>query len=158
MAANRVIGRQGRLPWHLPEDLQAFKETTLGYPLIMGRRTFDSIGRALPGRRNIVITRNPHSLTQGAEKAASFDAAIELAAQDADRIFVIGGAEIFSLALERCEGIILTVLEREVRGDTLFPKFSDTDFDLRMTRRGNNSAEPYRIETYQRRQPGSSTA
>lgn len=102
MARNRVIGKDNTLPWHLPEDLQHFKRTTLGAPIIMGRRTWDSIGRPLPGRRNIVVSRQPDWQATGAEHARSLPDALALCAaadSPAPRVFVIGGAQLYAQAL-----------------------------------------------------------
>lgn len=149
MAANRVIGREGKIPWHLPEELRYFKATTMGHPLVMGRRTWDSIGRPLPGRRSIVITRNPHFSAPGAERAASIDEALERC-RDAEKIFVIGGAEIFAASLPRAYTILLTVINRDIPGDTFFPPIPD-DFVLVHTASLVSGDEHLRIETYRRR-------
>jgi dihydrofolate reductase len=123
-AANGVIGRDNRLPWHLPEDLAHFKRLTLGHPVIMGRRTFESIvaalGKPLPGRTSIVVTRAPGRARPGALAVDSLDAAIA-AAGDAEEVFVIGGAEIYRLALERADRVYLTRVEAAFVGDTTFP-------------------------------------
>jgi dihydrofolate reductase len=122
LAANRVIGAGNRLPWHLPEDLRRFKRLTMGAPVIMGRKTHESIGRALPGRRNIVVTRQAGARWEGCEVAASLEAALALAG-DAPEVFVIGGAELYRLALPRADRMYLTLLDAEYPGDTLFPEF-----------------------------------
>ena len=121
VADDGVIGRKGALPWHLPVDLRRFKTLTLGRPMIMGRRTFESLPGLLPGRRHIVITRNAGWAEKGAETADSLDAALVLAG-DAPDIAVIGGAEIIALALPRTARIELTVVHTTVPdGDTLMP-------------------------------------
>lgn len=117
-ADNGVIGRDGALPWRLPADLKRFKAQTMGRPMIMGRRTFDSLGGPLPGRRHIVLTRDPDWQAPGAEPAASAAAALALAGADAA---VIGGAEIFALFLPRAERIELTEVHAAVAGDTIVP-------------------------------------
>lgn len=119
-ARNGVIGRGNALPWRLPEDLVHFKLTTLGHPIVMGRKTWDSIGRPLPGRRNIVVTRNASWHASGAERASSFDDALALCAEDAEA-FVIGGAELFAVALSRADRAIVTEIDRDIDGDIFFP-------------------------------------
>lgn len=120
MAANRVIGRGGALPWRLPEDMKFFRTLTTGHPIIMGRKTWDSLGRPLPGRRNIVLSRTMPP-TAGAEVARSV---AELDGLDlTGDVFVIGGAEIYSLLLPRCAAVYLTVLETPADGDTRLPEF-----------------------------------
>ena len=115
----RGIGIGNRLPWRLPEDLAHFKRLTMGHPIIMGRKTFDSIGRALPGRRNIVITRNPAWQHAGVEAAASLPEALALA--DDTEAFVIGGAEIYREALHACRRLIVTEIDRVFDCDAFFP-------------------------------------
>lgn len=120
LARNGVIGAQGKLPWHLPEDLQHFKKLTLGCPVIMGRRTWESLGRPLPGRENIVVTRRADFQAAGASIAASLPAAVALCAGEAVA-FVIGGAEIYAAALPLADGLVLTEIDRDYPGDTCFP-------------------------------------
>ena len=120
-ADNGVIGRNGALPWHLPADLKRFKALTLGTPMIMGRRTFESLPGLLPGRRHIVITRNPDWSAEGAETAPEADAALALAG--AGRVSVIGGAEIFALFEDRASRIELTEIHDAPEGDTIMPAF-----------------------------------
>ena len=120
IAANRVIGANNALPWRLPEDMAFFKRTTLGHTVIMGRKTFESIGRALPDRRNIVVSRNPDFQAAQIERAASLDDALALVAS-ADEVFVIGGESLFGEALERADRLLVTEIRREFAGDTYFP-------------------------------------
>jgi dihydrofolate reductase len=119
---DRVIGRAGTLPWHLPEDLRHFKRTTLGHPIVMGRRTWESIGRALPGRRSIVLTRNARFSAPGCETAASLAQALAMC-QDAPEVFVIGGARLFAEALPLAQRLFLTEIDAAFEGDTFFPPF-----------------------------------
>jgi dihydrofolate reductase len=119
VARNLVIGRNGALPWHIAEDLKRFKRLTLGHPVLMGRRTWESIGRPLPGRRNVVVTSG--DLT-GVEHYPSVDAALE-ALKDQEIVFVIGGATLYARLLERADLLFLTQLATDVEGDTLFPPF-----------------------------------
>jgi len=120
VAKNGVIGARGKLPWHLPEDLQHFKKLTLGHPILMGRRTWESLGKALPGRENIVISRKPGFAAPGASVAASVEAAIAMCMGE-PTAFVIGGAEIYAAALPLADGLVLTEIEGDYEGDTRFP-------------------------------------
>ncbi len=125
-ADNGVIGVDGRLPWHLPTDLKRFKALTMGQPMVMGRRTFESFPAPLPGRRHIVLTRDPAWHAAGAEVAHTTDAALALAhGSDPDaHVAVIGGAEVFALLLERADRIELTEVHAEPAGDAIVPAFT----------------------------------
>ncbi|MCM2279455.1 MAG: dihydrofolate reductase [Oligoflexia bacterium] len=127
---NREIGRDNRLLWSLPDDLKRFREITSGHPVILGRKTHESIGRALPGRRNIVISRQPgYAPAPGAETAASLREALELASEPGGgEIFVIGGAEIYRLALPEAGRIYLTRVEGSFEADTFFPAWTAEEF------------------------------
>ena len=120
VARNGVIGARGKLPWHLPEDLRHFKQLTLTHPIIMGRRTWESLGKPLPGRENIVISRTSGFEAPGASIARSVEGAIALCAGEA-LAFVIGGAEIYAAALPMADGLVLTEIDRDYEGDTRFP-------------------------------------
>ncbi|MFN0318480.1 MAG: dihydrofolate reductase [Burkholderiales bacterium] len=121
MDRGRVIGKDNRLPWHISEDLKRFKALTMGHPIIMGRKTFESIGRVLPGRTNIVVTRQAsYTAPAGAKTANSLEAAIALAA-DAEEVFVIGGREIYDQALRSAQRLYVTLVEGNFEGDTYFP-------------------------------------
>ena len=127
-AKNRVIGVKNKLPWRLPEDLRYFKQVTMAKPIIMGRKTFESIGRPLPGRTNIVISRNPDYAPANVKVVPSLDAAIELAESiclidGADEVMVIGGAQIYEQALEKADRLYLTEVDTEIEGDAWFPDF-----------------------------------
>ena len=124
-ARNGVIGRNGTLPWRLPEDLAHFKRTTTGHSVIMGRRTWESIGRPLPGRRNIVVTRNSGFAAPGAETAADLDAALALCAGEAE-VFVIGGAQLYAEALPRAQRLVVTEIDADFEGDTYWPSLDRT--------------------------------
>jgi len=130
LARNRVIGTDNRLPWHLPEDLRRFKALTLGHPVVMGRKTHASIGRPLPGRSNIVITRGHGYAAPGCIVVHTLEAALDAAAAT-DEIFVIGGAEIYALALARADRLHLTEIHADFPGDALFPAFEAGGFRLR---------------------------
>lgn len=118
-AQNRVIGRDNTLPWKLPSDLAHFKRTTLGHPIIMGRKTWESLGRPLPGRRNIVISRDANYPAQGAECVTSLAQAIA-AVQDLEEAFVIGGAQIYQEALPFAQQVIATEVQESLEGDAFF--------------------------------------
>ena len=125
-ADNGVIGRGGKLPWHLPADLKHFKRVTMGTPMVMGRKTFESLPGLLPGRRHIVITRDPDWQAQGAERACGIADALELAGEGP--VSVIGGAEIFRLFLPLAGRIELTEIHDRPEGDTLLPPFDPADW------------------------------
>jgi dihydrofolate reductase len=122
-AANGTIGRDGALPWHLPSDLKRFKALTMGKPMIMGRKTFESFPRPLPGRRHIVLTRDPNWRAEGAEVAHSVGDALALAGDG--EVAVIGGAEINALFLPLAERIELTEVHADIAGDTFMPALGD---------------------------------
>lgn len=127
-AANNVIGRNNALPWYLPNDLKYFKKVTFGKPIIMGRNTWESLKGPLPGRTNIVITRQPDYSAPGAKVVADLDQALELAGhlvvvEGHDEVVVIGGAQIYQLALPRADRLYLTQVHADVDGDTRFPDF-----------------------------------
>lgn len=128
MAQNRVIGRNNALPWHLPGDLRYFRQTTMGKPVIMGRKTWDSIGRPLPGRMNLVVTRNTEwPVPQGASKAESLGTALVKAEAQAeldgmDEVMVIGGGQIYADALPWIDRMYVTLVHAEVEGDAFFPE------------------------------------
>ena len=127
LARNGVIGRDNGLPWRLKADLQHFRALTMGHPILMGRNTWESLGRPLPGRRNMVVTRDPQFRADGAETFASPEAAIAAAA-DAERIFVIGGAQLYASMLARAERLVLTEVWADVEGDAHFPMLDRDDF------------------------------
>ena len=127
MARNRVIGNDGQLPWHLPADLKRFKAITMGHPIIMGRKTHESIGRALPGRRNIVLTRQTQFDAGDCDCFASLPLALA-ALPDAEVAFIIGGAAVYEEALPRAARIYLTEVDAEVEGDVLFPPLVSSDW------------------------------
>jgi dihydrofolate reductase len=149
-ARNGVIGRGNTLPWHLPEDLQHFKATTLGHPIVMGRRTFESIGRPLPGRRTIVVSRDPAWAHPGCERAGSLDEAIALCAA-AQEVFVVGGAQIYAEALPLADQLLVTDIELEVEGDAFFPPIDAADWRLRTEMSATSrTGLRYTIRTWER--------
>ncbi|GAA4384071.1 dihydrofolate reductase [Hymenobacter koreensis] len=128
MAENGVIGRDNQLPWHLPADLKHFKQLTLGHPIVMGRRTFESIGKPLPGRRNIVVTRQQDWQAAGCETVHSVLGAIELARETDDQVMIIGGAEIYRQALPAADTVYLTEVHHNVEGDAVLPPFTTDEW------------------------------
>lgn len=140
---NRVIGYENAMPWHLPGELQYFKEMTMGKPIIMGRKTFESIGRPLPGRRNIVITRNESYQAEGIEVVGSLQDALTLV-KDAPEIMIIGGAQIFEQALHLADKLYITLINHTFNGDTYFPIYED--WQLTSSREPIKATEGY---TYQ---------
>lgn len=132
IAANGVIGREGALPWRLPEDLRRFKAATLGKPVIMGRKTFESIGRALPGRHNIVLTRRSDWRAADAEVTVVTDREAALRAAGAvPEVMVIGGADIYALFLPQARRLLLTRVEADVAGDVRFPPIDPAEWQTR---------------------------
>jgi dihydrofolate reductase len=127
LAAKRVIGNQNRLPWHLPADLQHFKQVTMGKPIVMGRKTFESIGRPLPGRTNIVITRNENYSAEGCKVVHSMEAAMQAAA-GSEEVMVIGGAEFYRQALPHAGTLYLTCVDGDFEGDAFFPELDDREW------------------------------
>lgn len=127
MARNGVIGKDNKLPWRLSIDLKRFRALTMGHHIVMGRKTFESIGRLLPGRKTVIASRNQHYRIEGAIVVASVDAAIKVCGDDLE-IFFIGGAELYRLVLDRVERLYLTEVEADVDGDAHFPPFSHQDW------------------------------
>jgi dihydrofolate reductase len=127
MSRNGVIGHNGGLPWRLPADLKQFKSVTMGHPIVMGRKTFESIGRPLPGRQNIIVSRRPDYRTPGCHMVGSLEAALD-AAGDVDEVMVVGGAALYGAALPRTRRIYLTEVQVDLEGDTVFPALDRTEW------------------------------
>jgi dihydrofolate reductase len=143
MARNRVIGANGAIPWHLPNELQLFKRLTMGHHIVMGRKTFESIGRLLPGRTTVIVTRQAGYAVPGAVVAHSLEEALAACAGD-DEVFVIGGAEIFRSALPLADRIHLTVVDAEPAGDTFMPEFDRADWrECSAESFGRDARHPY---------------
>ncbi|MBI2039799.1 dihydrofolate reductase [Candidatus Microgenomates bacterium] len=123
----RIIGKKGGLPWYIPEELKRFKEITMGHPIVMGRKTHESIGRALPGRTNIVVTREPNYQAEGCEVAHSLEEALRLAknASGNNEIFIIGGGQIYQEAIKLADKLYLTYIDKEIEGEVFFPDYSE---------------------------------
>jgi dihydrofolate reductase len=150
-ASNRVIGRDNALPWKLPGDLAHFKRTTLGSPIIMGRKTWESLGRPLPGRKNIVISRDPAYSAEGAYVVNTFDDAVHACA-DTAVAYVIGGAQLYTQALARAARIVATEVHADIPGDAYFPLLPS--FAWRETARSEQAAEnglAYAFVEYERK-------
>lgn len=122
---NHVIGRDNQLPWHIPEDLAYFKKNTLGKGIVMGRNTFESIGRPLPKRRNIVVSRQTDLDIEGADVVHSLDDAVRLAEEVHEEVMVIGGEQIFRSILPKADRLYITLIHQEFEGDTFFPAYGD---------------------------------
>lgn len=160
-ARNGVIGRDGAMPWRLPTDLKHFKALTLGKPVVMGRKTFESLGRPLPGRANIVVSRQADYAPDGVDVAPDLDTALTLAAERAraalvTEICVIGGGTIYAQALAKADRIELTRVEAEIEGDTVFPAIDETQFERIAAQplpRGEKDSHAMTIETYTRHAP-----
>ena len=150
MAANRTIGRDNDIPWHIPGEQQRFKHITMGHTLVMGRLTYQSIGRPLPGRKTIIITRNRNFHEPGCTIAHSMEEALELCRQD-EKIFIAGGGDIFAQSLAIADAIYLTTLQREVEGDIFFPEFSKTEFIKEHEKTVTGEEETYIFAIYRRR-------
>ena len=154
VARNRAIGKDNALLWHLPEDLRHFREVTRGKPVIMGRKTWESLPaafRPLPGRRNIVVSRNADYVATGAQCATTLDDAVHLCA-DADEAFVIGGEQIYRQALPFADRLCLTEVDEDADGDTYFPEFALDDWQELSRQAGSATDGPrYSFAIYQRR-------
>lgn len=154
MAKNRVIGKENGLPWDIPEDMKYFMTTTQGKLVIMGRKTFDSLGKPLPKRVNYVVTRNPGFKAQGVQVFSSLASAVNAAKQEVqgkdDEIFIIGGEEIYRQGLSFADRIYLTEIDREFPGDTIFPEFDKTLFRETSHRESRQGDLRYSFNVYDR--------
>lgn len=152
MARNGVIGARGSIPWHLPDELKRFRSITMGHHIIMGRKTWESIGRPLPGRTSVVVTRQAGYRAPGAIVAHSLDEAIE-ACRDDEEIFVIGGAELYLQALPRADRLYLTVVDADIQGDTRMPDLEVASWRETASRSfaaDERHAYPYRCSIHER--------
>lgn len=153
VARGGVIGREGTIPWRLPEDVARFKMLTIGHPVVMGRRTWDSLPdrfRPLPGRRNVVVTRNPAWRADGAQHAGSLEEALRLLGT-APQVFVIGGAELYAKALPLADELLLTEIDANFEGDTFFPSFDRAAFEEASRElRVSETGIPFAFVIYQR--------
>ncbi|ATY80129.1 type 3 dihydrofolate reductase [Aeromonas veronii] len=155
LAKKQVIGKNNLMPWHMPADLAHFKRVTLGKPVLMGRKTFESIGRPLPGRRNLVISRNPDYQAEGIEVVGSVEAALALlAGSSVEELMVIGGGHLYAEMLPSADCLYLTRIDLAVEGDTRFPAFDDGQWqrvDCESHPADEKNPHPYSFETWQRR-------
>ncbi len=145
ISENNVIGKEGKLPWHIPEDLKHFKKLTMGHPIIMGRKTFESIGHALPGRKNIVITHNPELRKDDVVVCNSFQSALDEC--NDDKIFIIGGHSLFKEALRFADGLEITWVHKKIDGNVYFP---DVDWN-EWEEVGRSDRKEYSFVTYRRK-------
>lgn len=160
MARNRVIGRANRIPWHLPKELKRFKELTMGHHIVMGRKTWESIGRLLPGRTTVIVTRSGEFNVPGAKMARSIEDALRQCGADSE-IFVIGGRQIFKAALPYAHRLYLSELEADIAGDVYMPPIDLSDW--RLTHEESHPLEqgndlPWRFLVYDRAQPAAQAA
>ncbi len=155
MSKNFAIGKDNQLLWHIPDDFRHFKETTMGKPIIMGRKTYESLGKPLPGRANIVITSKPEQIEGDVTTVATIDEAINKAKQIAtdtsvDEIFIIGGGQIYEAAMPQTQRIYLTVINQDYEGDTFFPKINPAEWDERIIQSAEEPV-PYVIGILERK-------
>jgi len=152
MDRNRLIGNKNQLPWHLPADFAHFKSVTMGKPVVMGRKTFESIGKPLPGRTNIVLSRDPNTCFSGAVCVSSFEGAIS-AVPDAEEMIIIGGSSIYEMLLPKTDRMYLTYVDGEFEGDAWFPEFDETEWvvtDSTSLNPDDKNRYPCRFVTYER--------
>lgn len=153
MDKNRLIGRNNDLPWRLPSDLAHFKKVTMNKPILMGRKTYDSIGRPLPGRKNIILTRVKNLDIEGVTVVNSLDA-VMTAARDAEELMVIGGSEVYELVLPKTQRMYLSFIDGEFEGDAWFPEFDTNDWEIIESKEqpaGEKGVPGCRFVTYQRK-------
>jgi dihydrofolate reductase len=154
MDKNRVIGKNNQLPWRLPEDLKFFKRVTMGHPIAMGRKTHESIGRVLPGRENIVITRQKEYRSEDCTVVYSVEDFVQYSEKQSDEIFVIGGAEIFNETFAYADRLYITLIHEEFAGDTYFPEFDVSNWELVSCEKGvkdNKNPYDYEFRIYNRK-------
>jgi dihydrofolate reductase len=155
MGRNRTIGRDNRLLWHLPADLKHFKDTTMGKPVIMGRKTFESMGKALPGRTNIVVTRNSEFTAPDCLVAGSLKQAVEFVSGEPE-IFIAGGGEIYRQAIQITGRMYITIIDHDFSGDTFFPEFPEEQWEIleeRTYEADEKNEYSMVFRTYERKEP-----
>jgi len=151
MAKNRVIGKQGEIPWKIPGEQKLFKKITLGHAVIMGRKTYESLGQPLPDRTNIVVTRQKQYQTEGCLVVHDLSSALNRCPEDEDEAFICGGGQLYQEALPIADRIYLTVIPREIPGDTYFPDISATEFRVSQSESIKvEEVEPYHFFIYER--------
>lgn len=145
MTRNRVIGREGGMPWHLPADLKHFKSVTMDRPIVMGRRTHESIGKALPGRLNVVVTRDPDYRAEGCRVVHSLNEAL-LECAEWPEVMITGGGQLYREALPHADRIELTEIDADIDGDTTFPELDDSQWrEISRVERAPDEKNPYRL-------------
>jgi dihydrofolate reductase len=150
MASNRVIGYKGGIPWKIPGEQKLFKEITIGHSVIMGRKTYESIGRPLPGRLNIVVTRQTDYLAPGCTVVHDLDSAIKTCPVDEVEAFICGGSQLYRESISLADRIYLSVIKKEISGDTYFPKIPENEFTVSESKL-IDGAEPYHFYVYERK-------
>ena len=144
MDNNKVIGINNHLPWHIPADLKFFKKVTMGHPIVMGRKTYESIGKPLPGRENIIVTRNQNYSQEGCTVIHTIDELLKLSEEKKEEICVIGGAEIFKATFPYADRLYITKINDEFEGDTFFPDFKEVDWKIISQEKGpKDEKNPY---------------
>ncbi|WP_243290802.1 dihydrofolate reductase [Bacillus sp. FJAT-47783] len=155
MDRNRLIGKDNDLPWHLPADLKYFKEVTMGHKIVMGRKTYESIGRPLPGRENIVLSTNPEYEAEGCKVFHSIENFLHFAKEHRDEeLFVIGGAVIFNRLFDKADRLYITEIDETFDGDTYFPHFNKSEWNLLSEKEGTMDEKniyPHRFLVYERK-------
>ena len=149
MASNRVIGDKGEIPWKIPGEQKMFKEITMGHSMIMGRKTYEAIGRALPGRTNIVVTRQVDYQAPGCKVVHDLKAALEACPPAEDEAFIIGGGQIYDETMAIADRIYLTLVPKAVPGDAFFPEFSEADYEI-IKSESFDAVEPYHFYIYEK--------
>ena len=149
MASNRVIGNQGEIPWKIPGEQKMFKEITIGHTMIMGRKTYEAIGRALPGRTSIVVTRQPDYPAPDCIVVHDLKSALDSCPPDESEAFIIGGGQIYKETISIADRIYLTVLPRAVAGDACFPEFNESDYEITKSE-FIEAVEPYHFYIYEK--------
>ena len=150
MSSNGVIGDKGTIPWKIPGEQKMFKEITLGHAVIMGRKTFESLGRPLPGRTNIVITRQDDYRAPGCTIAHDLASALKVCPPGESEAFICGGGQLYHESFPKADLIYLTVIPREIQGDTYFPEIPETEFQI-IKSEYIDGPEPYHFNIYERR-------
>jgi dihydrofolate reductase len=153
MSSNRVIASKGEIPWNLPEDRKRFREITAGFPVIIGRKTYESMSGPLSGRKNIVLTRQPGLKFEGCTMAADLESALREHAKGWPEVFICGGGQVYEQAMRLAHKIYLTTLLREVRGDVYFPEISEDEF-RRTFYQEKGGKQPYTFAVYERFRSG----